>query len=133
MTFQINDLILSKECASIAQSILDDMVRDNRGEFDADQFREDAYDRVFEFVDSHEFVIYNYKALKLCADCDTSDGEDFMDDIGFEWTNESTIYSVASQIAFNEMRARVDTALQELLDSWEEEQNDKDERRANAF
>lgn len=117
--FQINDHLLTKECDAIAKEIFDNVLAENP-DSEPEDLREDMFDRAHETADGHEWVIYNYKALVLCAHCDTSDGEDFIDDIGFEWKQgESTIYTVATAVAYGEMRARIEQELQCLIDEWE--------------
>lgn len=117
--FQINDYLLTKECAALAKDIFDETMAEH-SDSEPEDLREDMFDRAHEAADGHEWVIYNYRALMLCAHCDTSDGEDFLDDVGFEWNQgESTIYTVATAIAYGEMRARIEQDIQQLIEDWE--------------
>ena len=114
--FQINDHILSKECDELAAEIAAEF---NAGELEAS--RDEMMDRAHEMADGHEWVIYNHKALMLCAHCDTGMGDEFLDDTGFEWVQgESTIYTVATTIAYGEMLGRIRVALEELIEADEE-------------
>ena len=116
--FQINDYLLTKECDQLARDIFEETLEDMADDETPDQYRDAMNERAHETADGHEWVIYNYKALMLCAHCNTDRGEEFLDDIGFEWTTgESTIYTVATAIAYGEMRARIEETLNDLLDA----------------
>ena len=99
--FVINDRILQKECEALAKEIFE--------EYSNEDERQDA---VHEWVDGHQWVIYNYRALRTVVECDVSDGEEFLEDVGLPET--VTIYSLASSIVYGEMRARISEALQEM-------------------
>lgn len=117
--FQINDHLLTKECDALAKEIFDDVLAENP-DSEPEDLREDMFDRAHETADGHEWVIYNYQALMLCAHCDTSNGEAFLDDVGLAWKQgESTIYTVATAIAYGEMRARIEQDIQQLIEDWE--------------
>lgn len=96
------------------------MLAENPG-VDPEEFRDDMSDRAHETADGHEWVIYNHKALMICAHCNTEYGDDFLSEIGFKWTQDSTIYSVATAIVFGEMRGRIEFRLSELIDEHESE------------
>ena len=112
---QINDYLLTKEAESIAEDIRDELDIDE-GETLADHL-DDAFDRAHEWADGHQWVIYHHTALMLCAHCDTSEGEQFLEDVGMP--GNPTFYGLASMIAYGELRARIETALQELADEEE--------------
>lgn len=125
--FQINDYLLQKECDELAAEIAAEFSPGTLAEN-----RDDMMDRAHETADGHQWVIYNYKALMICAHCDTSEGESFLDDIDFQWVQgESTIYTVATSIVYGEMRARIETALEELIEA-DEEPDDEDEDENDA-
>ena len=69
--FVINDYILNQKAREIVDEIL--------SQTDEGQ---DIYDMICQTIDGHEWVIYTYKALKLCAECNTTDGESLLDDTG---------------------------------------------------
>jgi hypothetical protein len=110
--FQINDRILDKECAELAREILAEH---------PDASEDTLSDYAHDYADGHEWVIYNHKALMLCAHCNTENGEQFLDDIGFTWERDSTLYTVAVTIAYGEMRARIEDELRELVAAQEGE------------
>jgi len=48
------------------------------------EFGTDAYDYMHQQCDGHEYVIYTYKAIELCQNCDTDDGEYQLEEIDFK-------------------------------------------------
>lgn len=115
--FQINDYLLSKECDALAAEIVADFKEDLAADETLEDKRDEMMDRAHEDADGHAWVIYNYQALMLCAHCNTSNGESFLDDVGFEWNQgESTIYTVATTIAYGEMRARIEQEIDRLIE-----------------
>lgn len=120
---EMNDRILDKECEMIAKEIASDVLADMAEDETLDDYLDKIDDRIHEIADMHQFVIYSYQALMLCAHCNTDRGDEFIDDIGFEWrSGESTIYSVASVIAYGEMRGRIAEAVSEILAEMESEE-----------
>ena len=114
--FQINDHILQKECDGLARDIFTEIM-DEATDETADQMRDEMSDRVHETVDGHGWVIYYHKALMACAHCNTESGEGFLEETGMP--ENPTFMGLACLILFEEMRARVDAALSELIDAWE--------------
>tara|TARA_R110000823_G_C15722461_1_gene478830 strand:+ start:347 stop:682 length:336 start_codon:yes stop_codon:yes gene_type:complete len=105
--FIINDYRLTQECQSIAADII--------AEYEDEDERDDA---VHQTVDGHQWVIYNHKALMLCAHCDVDKGEAFVDDTGFQWVQgDSTIFTVACLVAYGEMIHRVREEMAALLEN----------------
>ena len=86
--FKINNDILNTEAEHLAE-LVNLEVKDYGG---------DAYDLLHEAVDGHEWVIYTYKALLLCAECDTTEGKQWLDEVGLEGTND--ISKLATQVAY---------------------------------
>ena len=72
MEFKINDYLVKQEAISIAEEA-------DRIEHFTSQCAEDY---IYETCNGHELTIYTYKALLLCAECDTTHGEDYTDSIG---------------------------------------------------
>lgn len=79
--FQINDYLLTKECCEVAREIFEDVTK-RSPDIEPEQLRDVMGERAHEDADMHEWVIYNHKALMLCAHCDTSNGEEFLSDVG---------------------------------------------------
>lgn len=105
------------ECNSLAQDIFDYGLDSMEDDETPEDYRDDMMDRVHETVDGHEWIIYHYRAHQICAECDTDEGEQFLEDCGMPET--PTYDGLASIIAFGEMRARVEAAIDELIEAWD--------------
>lgn len=114
--FQINDSILTKECDKIAREIFDDVMSGREGD-DPDYYRDDMDERAHEGADGHQWVIYNYKALMLCAHCNTDFGDELLSDVGMP--QDPTLHSIACLIAYGEMRGRIMEEIDRLIAEWE--------------
>ena len=88
----------------------------NESGFDIDA----ATEFVHESCDSHEISIYYGKAIQFCADQDTSDGEQFLDDCGGIAQPGDTFGQIACRIAFATLLVATQEALQEIADQHEE-------------
>ena len=119
MTEQWNDYALQKECEEIARDIFDSYV-DNYdcANEEIDPWNNDMYDETHERVDGHQWVIYHYKALRICAECDIENGEAFLEDTGMP--NEVTLHTLASTILYGEMVHRIREACEELVEAHNE-------------
>lgn len=120
----ISDYSLQEECELIAQSIFDEAMDDLDAHETAEDKRDDMMDRVHEDVDGHQWVIYHYRAHQVCS-CNTDLGEQFLEDIGMP--SEVTYDSLATIIAFGEMKGRVEARIQELVDEWVDERGGEDD------
>ena len=119
--FTIDNYEFHKECERIASEVWEEYA-DKFGEDGSEYWHNifsDMEDCAHETVDGHEWVIYNHKALMICAHCDVNMGEAFLDDIGMP--EKPTIYSLASTIVYGEMRARIMEILDGKIKDWEEE------------
>lgn len=47
----------------------------------------DASEYIHQVCDGHECVIYTYKAGLLCLECDREDGENYLEDLGYQATS----------------------------------------------
>ena len=81
--------------------------------------RDEAYDFIFESCDSHEVAIYYGKAIQFCADHDTSDGEQFLEDCGGIAQDGDSFGQIACRIAF----ATLYCAAMESLNEIEQEES----------
>lgn len=75
--FKIDQYLLRQE----AKRIVEDAIAEE-SEFDVP-----ALETVQQSCDGHQWVIYTYKAILLCAECDTSEGEEWLDDVSSEYTS----------------------------------------------
>ena len=98
--FRINNYELQQEAKRLAQEC-----------FDAgDTYGEDPNENLWQTCDGHEWSIYTYKAMLLCAECDTSEGEDYLEGIGAEF---SSLAEHACAVAFATLYC---AAMDELAD-----------------
>ena len=103
----INDYTLNEYAADIADEIL--------RECDGD--RDDAIDFAHEYADGSEWAIYYHKAHELCQNCNTDNGEQFYEDCG-PW-EDLTYDGIASIIAYGELRARIEQAIDAKIEERE--------------
>jgi len=111
MEDRITQYAFDKECEDIAREIASEIELDE-GETLAD-YRDEMADRASETIDGHQWVIYHYKSLKICADLHTDEGEEFLEEFGMPET--PTIYNLASTIVYGQMRYQVEQAIDELI------------------
>ena len=88
----------------------------NESGFDIDTAR----DFIHESCDGHEIAIYYGKGIQFCADQDTSDGEQWLEDCGGLVQSGDTFGSIACRIAFATLLVATQEALQEIADEHEE-------------
>ena len=79
-----------------------------------------AIEFVHESCDSHEISIYFYKGIRFCADQDTSDGEQWLEDCDILVQSGDTFGQIACRIAFATLLVATQEALQEIADEHEE-------------
>lgn len=115
--FQINDHLLSKECDALAKDIFDETMAEH-SDSEPEDLREDMFDRAHETADGHAWVIYNYQALMLCTHCDTSNGDQFLEDVGMP--EDPTLHKIACFIAYGEIRARIEQEIERLIEEYDE-------------
>jgi hypothetical protein len=77
--------------------------------------RDEAFDIAWQPVDGSEWVIYHHKSHEICANCNTDQGEQSIEGMG-GFPDGSTYDSMASLIAYSELMARVNEALETLFD-----------------
>ncbi len=109
---EINDFELTREANSIAGEILSEMLEDG-----AHALLERCCDRAHEVADGHQWVIYHFKALMLCAYCDTHQGEDLAEEMGFPPEKYVDIGSHASMVAYGELKSRIESRLYKIVGS----------------
>lgn len=94
---------IAKECLTSAE-----------GDFDT------AFDYIHETCDSHEVAIYYHKAIKFCAEQDTSAGEEWLEDVGGIAQPGDTFGNIACRIAFATLYVAAQEALEELREEAEQ-------------
>ena len=100
--FRINDYILRQEAKEIAAAAL----------LEQKEYGTDAGEMLNQMCDGHEWVIHTYKAIILCAECDTNEGEDYLDDIGYE--KFDSFANHATQLAYATLLGACHEAYAEL-------------------
>ena len=95
---------LYKEVKEMAQEALDQQ----DGDFDA------ARDMLHEMCDYHEAVIYYHKAIKFCAEQDTSDGEAWLSVCGGIVQPNDSFGKIACRIAYATLYCAACEALDKL-------------------
>lgn len=70
-----NDYKLSKYCDELGAEIAREIASDAGDE-------NDLQERVWEYADGCEHVIYYHRAKTICCSCDTDTGQEFLDDMG---------------------------------------------------
>ena len=104
---------LYTEAKSIAQEAWEE------SEYDLDA----AMDYVHQSCDGHEVAIWYHKGIQFCADQDTSDGEDYLEDCDSLVQPGDTFGQIACRIAYATLLVRSQEALQEIADQHEEEES----------
>lgn len=102
--FKINNYILQQEAKEIAAAAL----------LEQKEYGTDAQEMLNQMCDGHEWVIHTYKAIILCAECDTGEGEDYLDDIGYEQFDSFANH--ATQLAYATLLGEAHKQLAELAD-----------------
>lgn len=105
--FKIDDWMLGEECAALASEAL----------VEARKYGSDPEEILWQRIDGHEWVIYTYKAIRLCAECNTDLGEEFLEECGT--TSFNSFDEHASMLAFGEMISRARRALNDMLEDGE--------------
>jgi hypothetical protein len=96
-----------------AREIAAEALRESEGDFDA------ARDFIRETCDGHQVAIYHHKGIQFCADHDTSDGEQWLEDCGGIAQPGDTFGQIACRIAFATLLVASESALSELEDEAE--------------
>lgn len=91
---------------------------------DKDRIRDDAFDRVHEAVDSNYWITYTARALDVLK---WSRNDDAIFDEGDGLHGVSSMSDVYTQAAFWAMRADVISELEDLIDNYEEPEEEEEE------
>ena len=101
---------LHKEAREIAAEAL----RESGGDFEA------AREYLHQTCDGHALAIYHHKAIRFCADNDTSAGVERLEDCGGIAQPGDTFGQIACRIAFATLLCACEEALSELGSEAEE-------------
>jgi hypothetical protein len=103
---------LYTECKAIVLEAIEEAKRDHT---DTDEIMDAARDFIHQSCDGHEAVIYYHKAIRFCADHDTSDGEQWLEDCG-SFNQFDSFGMIACRIAFATMLCKCEEILSEELE-----------------
>lgn len=125
MEDQITDFDLRAECESIAAEIFGELKDEHGADFNPENYRDEMDERAHQAADGHQWAIYTYRAIQLCSNCDTTHGEDFLDDIGGVEKGD-TFGGIASKIAYGEIRHRIMEELDTLTQNYDPDEQDEE-------
>lgn len=91
-----------------AREIAREALTESSGDFD------EARDFIYQSCDGHEVAIYYHKALTFCADHNTSDGEQWLEDCGGIAQPGDSFGQFACRIAFATLLCAAESALAEM-------------------
>lgn len=91
-----------------ARAIALEALEQSEGDFDA------ARGFLYQSCDGHEVAIYYHKAIKFCAEQDTSDGEAWLEDCGGIAQPGDTFGQIACRIVFATLLCECGRVLAEL-------------------
>ncbi len=106
-----SDYELTREALGIAKDIME-QAQQYGGTDWLEELKDNHTDRVHEFVDQHELIIYYHHARAICCSCNTDEGEAVLQDIGVEFVSFDHL---CTQIAYFELYSRVCDALNTLI------------------
>lgn len=110
------DYQFNRVCKEYARMIWDDLVQEHETN-NPDDLEEYFGDVVFEYVESAEHIIYTNRAIAICYNCNTNDGEDWLEEIyGHTFDGCSTFAEVCSRLAFAETYCRTLEFLKEVAE-----------------
>lgn len=96
-----------------AREIAQEALTESNGDFD------EAREFIHETCDGHEIAIYYHKAIQFCADNDTSDGEQWLEDCGGIAQPGDSFGQIVCRIAFATLLCAAEEALAELREESE--------------
>ena len=117
------------EVKSIAIEVFNQIMGEYENDIESVDYDCAFYDCLSEYVDSHEWVIYNHYNLQVLQHA--SNPEAMIDELGAESAGHSLeeggLSTLHCHLAFWALKEDVNNALQELIEDWEPEEQDEDE------
>lgn len=105
-----SDYELAKVAKEYAESIM--------AEYADDDDRQDA---IHEYADQSEHVIYTARAIAICGNCNTYDGESYLEEIYEKpFDGCETFSEVCTRLAYAVLYCAIRDALQELIEESQE-------------
>lgn len=93
--------------------IADEALKIAEGDFDA------AQEELHQICDSHEAVIYYYRAIQFCANNDTSDGEYCLEECGGLVQEGDSFGQIACRVAYATLHCAATAQLEEMREEME--------------
>jgi hypothetical protein len=87
-------------------------------ESEYDQYH--AHEFIYQTCDGHEVSVYYHKGIQFCADVDTSDGEEYLEDCGGIAQDGDSFGQIACRIAFATILCASMSCLEEIIAEHEE-------------
>ena len=82
---------------------------------------DDRFDAVYEYADQSQHVIYTARAIAICGNCNTDDGEQWLEEIYEKpFDGCETFAEVCTRLAYATLYCAIRDALQELIEESEE-------------
>ena len=107
-----SDYELEKQAKEYAESIMAEY---------ADDDDDDRQDAIHEYADQSQHVIYTARAIAICGNCNTDDGESYLEEIYEKpFDGCETFGEVCTRLAYATLYCAIRDALQELIDEQEE-------------
>lgn len=107
-----NDYELNQLAYEYAQMIIDEE-RENNPEDFKDYLETYGDDKVWEFADNSEHIIYTYKAHAICQNCNINEAEAIFGE--YHDGSFLTYDELAAHLAFLELKTRTRVALANLI------------------
>ena len=93
--------------------ILDEMAREYATEIITElEDGDDPLDKAHEYADGSQWAIYYYRAHELCANCNTDNGEMYLEETGTP--KDITYNNLAATIAYGEIYHRICVAISDI-------------------
>jgi len=109
-----NDYKLDQYCSEIGTEIAHEIASDGGDE-------NDLQERVWEYVDGCEHVIYYHRAKTICCSCNVDQGQEYCDDFG-DFALGLSFNDICVRIAFGEIYQRTMDVAQEKFEELQEVQ-----------
>lgn len=106
---------LYTEAKEIAAEAIKEVMNQQGHMLCTDDLYEAAREYVWQTCDSHEVSIYYYAGIKFCADQNTSDGEEWLEELLGISQDGDSFGQIACRIAFATLLVRSEEALQEMV------------------
>lgn len=117
---QLDDL-----AESIARDIFEEFKAEHGAEFDPDSLHSEMSERVWQDCDGNENVIYTARAMSICANCSTDEGEQWLEGVySSPFEGCETFAEVCTRLAFATLLQATENALSVMMNDYEPDESD---------